>query len=304
MLAQESATLCRRRSASTRSTYLANHDWRGQIKIFREMYRERRDAMLAGLADDMPPGTSWTSPPEVLRLGHAAAWTGLARHAPSGRHRSGDVPGTAFYADGFGSRHMRLSYCYPTPERIREGTRRLGEVLAYETGVLETFGPGSAEQPGGSATVRGSRSESRMTTTLPTVVVLAGGLSHERDVSLRSGRRVSQALRSRGVEVVESDVDSSLLPRLADLPGAVVFPSCTGRQARTAPCGKCSNCSRSRSWGRSGQHAGSRSTSRSRPRSSPMRALDPARWPCRMKSSESSELRHSSVRSVSRLASR
>jgi D-alanine-D-alanine ligase len=60
--------------------------------------------------------------------------------------------------------------------------------------------------------------------TLPTVVVLAGGLSHERDVSLRSGRRVSQALRSRGVEVVESDVDSSLLPRLTDLPGAVVFP--------------------------------------------------------------------------------
>ena len=29
------------------------------------------------------------------------------------------------------------------------------------------------------------------------VVVLAGGLSHERDVSLRSGRRVAQALRAR-----------------------------------------------------------------------------------------------------------
>jgi D-alanine-D-alanine ligase len=57
-----------------------------------------------------------------------------------------------------------------------------------------------------------------------TVVVLAGGLSHERDVSLRSGRRVSQALRSGGLEVIESDVDSALLPRLADLPGAVVFP--------------------------------------------------------------------------------
>ena len=55
------------------------------------------------------------------------------------------VPGTAFYADGFGSRHMRLSYCFPTPERIIEGTRRLGEVLAYETGVLETFGPVEAE---------------------------------------------------------------------------------------------------------------------------------------------------------------
>lgn len=56
------------------------------------------------------------------------------------------------------------------------------------------------------------------------VVVLAGGLSHERDVSLRSGRRVSLALRSRGVEVVEADVDSRLVERLSALPGAVVFP--------------------------------------------------------------------------------
>lgn len=58
----------------------------------------------------------------------------------------------------------------------------------------------------------------------PLVVVLSGGLSHERDVSLRSGRRVSQALRSRGLEVVESDVDSTLVPRLRDLPEAVAFP--------------------------------------------------------------------------------
>lgn len=57
-----------------------------------------------------------------------------------------------------------------------------------------------------------------------TVVVLSGGLSHERDVSLRSGRRVTQALRSEGVEVVESDVDAGLVARLAGLPGAVVFP--------------------------------------------------------------------------------
>jgi D-alanine-D-alanine ligase len=59
---------------------------------------------------------------------------------------------------------------------------------------------------------------------LQTVIVLSGGLSHERDVSLRSGRRVSQALRSRGIEVVESDVDSTLLSRLAELTGSVVFP--------------------------------------------------------------------------------
>lgn len=57
-----------------------------------------------------------------------------------------------------------------------------------------------------------------------TVVVLSGGLSHERDVSLRSGRRVSEALRSVGLDVVESDVDSALLPRLAELHDPVVFP--------------------------------------------------------------------------------
>lgn len=57
-----------------------------------------------------------------------------------------------------------------------------------------------------------------------TVVVLAGGLSHERDVSLRSGRRVSQALRARGLEVIESDVDSTLVAQLAELTDPVVFP--------------------------------------------------------------------------------
>ncbi|PPK68091.1 D-alanine--D-alanine ligase [Actinokineospora auranticolor] len=56
------------------------------------------------------------------------------------------------------------------------------------------------------------------------VAVLAGGLSHERDVSLRSGRRVSAALRSAGVTVEEWDADAGLLPRLRDhRPDAVVI---------------------------------------------------------------------------------
>lgn len=55
------------------------------------------------------------------------------------------------------------------------------------------------------------------------VAVLSGGLSHERDVSLRSGRRLSSALRSVGVTVEEWDADSSLLARLRDQrPDAVV----------------------------------------------------------------------------------
>ena len=51
------------------------------------------------------------------------------------------VPGIAFYADGNGRRNMRLSYCFPPPERIREGVRRLSGVLSEELELLETFGP-------------------------------------------------------------------------------------------------------------------------------------------------------------------
>ena len=56
------------------------------------------------------------------------------------------------------------------------------------------------------------------------VLVLAGGLSHERDVSLRSGRRVAEALRSVGLEVALHDVDDDLLPALAQLRPSIVWP--------------------------------------------------------------------------------
>jgi D-alanine-D-alanine ligase len=56
------------------------------------------------------------------------------------------------------------------------------------------------------------------------VLVLAGGLSHERDVSLRSGRRVAEALRDTGLEVEVRDVDATLLERLATDPPACVVP--------------------------------------------------------------------------------
>lgn len=55
------------------------------------------------------------------------------------------------------------------------------------------------------------------------VAVLAGGLSHEREVSLRSGRRVSAALREAGLAVEEWDADSTLVTRLVEhSPAAVV----------------------------------------------------------------------------------
>ena len=60
------------------------------------------------------------------------------------------------------------------------------------------------------------------------VVVLAGGISHERDVSLRSGRRVADALTSAGHRVVLRDPDAGLLPFLASERPDVVFPALHG----------------------------------------------------------------------------
>lgn len=63
---------------------------------------------------------------------------------------------------------------------------------------------------------------------LERVVVLAGGLSPERDVSLRSGRRVRDALVEAGVETTLADADVSLIPTLLATPPDAVFPAIHG----------------------------------------------------------------------------
>jgi hypothetical protein len=59
------------------------------------------------------------------------------------------VPGTAFYADGLGAWSLRLSYCYPEPDRIREGVRRLAAVVEQELELLQTFGASAHALPHG-----------------------------------------------------------------------------------------------------------------------------------------------------------
>ena len=62
------------------------------------------------------------------------------------------------------------------------------------------------------------------------VVVLAGGLSHEREVSLRSGSRLHEALRHLGMEVTVRDVDVDLIPWLAKTkPDAAIITLHGGR---------------------------------------------------------------------------
>lgn len=124
------------------SRYLATFDWQGQIKTYRQLYCERRDAMLQALKSSMPAGTTWTVPDGgfyiwvTLPEGFDAAAM-LPRAVTA---RVAYVPGTAFYADGFGSRQLRLSFCFPTPERIVEGVRRLAQVLEGEQELMRTFG--------------------------------------------------------------------------------------------------------------------------------------------------------------------
>ncbi|WP_216212270.1 aminotransferase-like domain-containing protein [Amycolatopsis aidingensis] len=143
VLAAESATLCPPTfNQLVVSRYLSTHDWKGQIKTFRENYRQRRDAILSALEQHMPPGCSWTKPD-----GGFYVWVTV----PEGVDTKAMLPravtarvayasGTGFYADGLGSRQMRLSYCYPTPERLREGVRRLAGVLESELELVRTFG--------------------------------------------------------------------------------------------------------------------------------------------------------------------
>lgn len=56
------------------------------------------------------------------------------------------------------------------------------------------------------------------------ILILAGGLSHERDVSIRSGRRVAEHLKEAGHRVSIADVDGTLIPALRSLDSTVVWP--------------------------------------------------------------------------------
>jgi len=143
VLAAESATLCPPSFTQMLvSRYLAGHDWHSQIKTFAEAYRDRRDALLDALETYLPDGCTWNVPD-----GGFYVWLSV----PEGVDTKAMLPravtarvayasGTGFYADGFGSRQLRLSYCYPTPERITEGVRRLAGVLEAELDVMRTLG--------------------------------------------------------------------------------------------------------------------------------------------------------------------
>jgi 2-aminoadipate transaminase len=142
ILAAESAVLCHSSFAQlTVRQYLATQPWREQIKNFRELYRERRDATLSALSTLMPSGCDWTRPAGGfyvwLQLPDGVDAKAMLPRAISARVAY--VPGTGFYADGSGTRFARLCYAFPTPERIHEGVRRLASVVEEEVSLRADF---------------------------------------------------------------------------------------------------------------------------------------------------------------------
>jgi 2-aminoadipate transaminase len=98
------------------------------VRKIRQVYRERRDAMLAALQEFFPTEVTWTHPAGGLFL-----WVTLpadieckALFEAALQQDVAFVPGDSFYATGDeGRRHMRLNFSNAPPERIREGIRRL-----------------------------------------------------------------------------------------------------------------------------------------------------------------------------------
>lgn len=111
--------------------YLATADLDARLRVLRETYRQRRDAMLSGLREIAPPGTTWTEPE-----GGMFVWVRLPGEVDTGellrealRQDVAFVPGAAFQVGEPDRATMRLSFTTFSPDTIAEGLRRLAKVL-------------------------------------------------------------------------------------------------------------------------------------------------------------------------------
>ncbi|WP_425413689.1 PLP-dependent aminotransferase family protein [Nitriliruptor alkaliphilus] len=151
VLLREAADLCP--SSLTQmvvETWFATQPWREQIDSFRDVYREKAEAMLRALDEEMPPGVSWTRPSGAFYIWMtvpAGIDTDDLAAKAIGR-RVAFVPGRGFYADGSGGDRLRLCYSQPSPERIREGVTRFGELLYDELALVRAvYGTHGAPEP-------------------------------------------------------------------------------------------------------------------------------------------------------------
>jgi 2-aminoadipate transaminase len=131
--------------------------WQDYVESLTELYRARRDTMLDALADHFPPQAEWTRPSGGLFI-----WVTLPDFidttdllARALRENVAFVPGEAAYLDGRGRNAMRLNFSGSNEESIREGIRRIGEVISEQVELYGTLTGDHAavelEEPAGDA---------------------------------------------------------------------------------------------------------------------------------------------------------
>jgi len=129
------------------TTYFAERRWEDYLGELRDLYRVRRDTMLAALAEHFPAETTWTVPQGGLfvwvTLPDYIDTTDLLARALEERNVA-FVPGRAAYVDGRGGSSMRLNFSGVTEDDIREGVRRIGEVIREQ---VDLYGTLTGRQP-------------------------------------------------------------------------------------------------------------------------------------------------------------
>jgi len=126
--------------------YFAERDWLSYVRKLTGVYRRRRDIMLEALAEHFPREATWTRPQGGLfiwaRLPEFIDTTDLLARAL--REHVAFVPGRAAYLDGRGGTEMRLNFSGVGDDDIREGIRRIGEVIREQVALYETLTGGES----------------------------------------------------------------------------------------------------------------------------------------------------------------
>jgi len=124
------------------STYFAERRWEDYLAELRDLYRRRRDTMLDALAEHFPAEASWTRPEGGLfiwaTLPDYIDTTDLLARALDDRNVA-FVPGRAAYVDGRGGSSMRLNFSGVGEDDIREGVRRIGQVIREQVALYGTL---------------------------------------------------------------------------------------------------------------------------------------------------------------------
>jgi 2-aminoadipate transaminase len=138
------------------AAYFDSGRWQDYVRSLREIYRRRRDVMLDALAECLGPQSRWTHPQGGLFI-----WVTLPDYidttdllALALDEHVAFVPGRAAFLDGRGGNAMRLNFSGVGEVDIREGVRRIGEVVREQielygtlTGSHRTVAPSAEPVP-------------------------------------------------------------------------------------------------------------------------------------------------------------